>query len=133
MKAITLISRSLRLIRVVDSDEAPEARQAQDALEALNAMMCRWEADGVALGWAQVDSVTDDLPIPSEAVDAVVFNLCLRIAEEYGVEASARIERTAAESLASVKRDVMVANPLSYEDAGYGYDIRSDSYYGGRP
>lgn len=133
MKAIALIARSLRLLRVVDSDEAPEARQAEDALEALNAMMCRWEADGVALGWAQVDAVTDDLPLPPEAINAVVFNLCIDIAEEYGVDPSASIERRAAEGLAAVKRDVMVANPLSYDDCGYGYDIRSDSYYGGRP
>jgi hypothetical protein len=33
-------------------------------IRALNLMMRRWEASGLALGWTDVASVTDDLPAP---------------------------------------------------------------------
>ncbi len=133
MQALSLISRSLRLLRVIDAEEAPEAKEAQDALDALNSMLCRWEADNISLGWSEISSVNDQLPLPPEAIQPVVFNLCMEIADEYGVIPSVRMERKADEGLSKLRRDVKVSNPIVHDDCGWGYDIRSDSYYGGRP
>lgn len=133
MQAIDLIARCMRLLRVIDADEAPEAKQAEDALLALNAMLRRWEADGISLGWNDISQVSDEIPVPDEALEAVTFNLAIKLRPEYGVSLDADVVETARAGLASLRRDVMVANPLAYDDHGYGYDIRSDSCYGGRP
>jgi len=55
-----LITRSLRLIHVLDSGESPSAGEANDALEALNTMLDTWSVPGLyiyalkseALTWA---------------------------------------------------------------------------------
>ena len=133
MQAIKLIARSLRLLRVLDANEAPEAEDAQTALEALNQMMRRWEADGVSLGWNTIAAVTDELPIPEEAEEAVTFNLAVKLRPEYGVALDPDVFRTARTGLDVLYRDVITSSPIVHDDEGYGYDTRSDSYYGGRP
>lgn len=133
MQAIVTISRALRLLRVLDPDEAPEAADAKTALEALNKMMRRWEADGIALGWNTLASVDDEMTIPEEAEDAVDHNLALRMRKEFGVAIDPDLVSDANSLLNALRRDVNVANPLAHESPGWGYDTRSDSYYGGRP
>lgn len=133
MQAIQHIARAMRLLRVIDADEAPEAKEAEDALMTLNAMLRRWEASGLSLGWNGISSVTDELTVPEEANEAISFNLAVRMRPEYGVTLDADIVQAARDGLASLRRDVLIAEPLAHDDCGYGYDIRSDSYYGGRP
>lgn len=133
MQANVLIARSLRLLRVIDPNEAPEAEDAQTALEALNQMLRRWEADGIALGWNGVADVTDELTIPDEAIEAVTYNLAVKLRPEYGVSLDADVSSEAIQGLNKLRRDVQNATPLVHDCTGWGYDIRSDSYYGGRP
>lgn len=133
MQAITLIARSLRLLRVLDAAEAPEAEDAETALQALNQMMRRWEADGVSLGWNTIPSVTSELPIPEEAEEAVTFNLAVKLRPEYGVTIDPDVFETARRGLDTLYRDVITSSPIVHDSEGWGYDIRSDSYYGGRP
>ncbi len=133
MQALSLISRSLRLLRVIDAEEAPEAKEAQDALMALNGMLRRWEANGLALGWNTVSDVSEELPLPDEALDAVTFNLAVKLRPEYGVTIDPDVRAEAESGLSALRRDVKVAAPIVHDDCGWGYDIRSDSYYGGRP
>lgn len=123
------ITRALRILRVVDATETPEAEDAQTALEALNAMMIRWEADGVSIGWAPVDSLDDELPAPLEAEQAICFNLACTLRSEYGLPLDADVYRLAERGLAALQRDTAVANPSSFDNRRGGYDIRSDSYY----
>jgi len=133
VQAIEIIARSLRLLRVIDADEAPEAKPAEDALMALNAMLRRWEANGIAMGWNTLATVNDEVAVPVEAEEAIAFNLAVRLRPEYGVTLDADVVQTARDGLSELRRDVLVATPITHEDCGYGYDIRSDSYYGGRP
>ncbi len=133
MQAITLITRSLRLLRVIDADEAPEAKAAEDAYEALNGMMRRWEANGLALGWNSMGSMFDELPVADEALDAIAFNLAVKIRPEYGVSIDPDVRAEAQTGLDQLRRDVLVANPIVHDDPGWGYNIRGDTYYGGRP
>jgi hypothetical protein len=110
---LQIISRSLRLIAVIDARTTPAAEESADALVALNAMVTRWEANGLALGWANADSTNDTLAAPLEAEDAIAFNLALKLAPEYGVTPSPRVEMDARESLAALRRDRLVAAPLT--------------------
>jgi hypothetical protein len=110
--AATIVSRALRLLRVVDSNEAPEAEDFETARQALNGMLRRWEANGLALGWQDIESPADEMPIPAEAEQAVAFNLALVLRAEYGTTLDADVIQFAQEGLAELRRDVLVANPL---------------------
>lgn len=66
-----------------------QAEDLQSALGALNNMMAAWGAHGIRIGYPQANTaIEDDLeadcPIPLYAKEAIVYNLALRIAPDYG-------------------------------------------------
>lgn len=84
--ALDIVRRSMRLIGVLAEGEVPTAEQASDALAALQGMIGEWETRGLRLG-ALVDStiaLSGDLPLPPTHLNAMVFNLAVAIAPEYG-------------------------------------------------
>lgn len=130
----SVVARALRLLRVLDPKEAPEAEDFETACEALNSMMQRWEANGIALGWQNVSGPKEELPIPPDAEQVVVYNLALTLRPEYGATLDPDVVAAAREGLAELRRDVLVANPLVLRQrlprAGR-YDIYTDSYDSG--
>ena len=135
MKVDALIKRSLRLIRVIDVKQSLKAVDFQTGLEALNGMATRWEADGVSIGWSNVENPSDDVPAQDEVLDALAYNLAVRLRPEYGVELDPDVMTTAAILLASVYRDVLNSNPVMNEstgpmpNSGYsGYSAYYDGY-----
>lgn len=128
--AATIVARALRLLRVIDPTEAPEAEDFDTARTALNGMMRRWEANGLALGWQDVENPADELPAPPEAEQAIAFNLALVLRAEYGVSLDPDVVQMASDGLAELRRDVLVANPLVMRNnlphCGR-YNIRTDS------
>jgi hypothetical protein len=110
-----IVSRSLRLIKVLDPVEAAEAEDMETAMVALNAMVGRWEANGMALGWAAVTSPAGTIPLPPEAEEAVAYNLAVKLAPEYDVEPSPVVVQEARDGLAALRRDCLVSRPLVQE------------------
>lgn len=108
----TLVGRSLRLIQVIDARQPVKAADMQTAIEALNAMVRRFEADGLALGWQPVANPSDELPLPPEAEEAVAYNLAVRLAPEYGVDVSPVVASAAVQGMNDLLRDQMVATPI---------------------
>ena len=126
-----MVTRALRLLRVVDATETPEAEDMQSGIDALNAMMSRWEADGLSLGWAPVMGSGDVLPAPAEAEEAIRFNLAIVLRGEYGLPLDPDIYQRAEEGLAALRRDVLIANPLHLRTrlpCSGRYNIRTDEY-----
>lgn len=82
---VDIVSRALRVLRVVDPDESVEGRQFDTAMKALNAMMAAWEAYGRALGWSPVANPADEMPTPPEFDEAIAYNLACKLRPEYGV------------------------------------------------
>jgi len=121
-----IIARALRLNRVLDATEAPEAEDAQIAMEALNAMARRWEANGMALGWNDVASLTETLPAPQEAEEAIAYNLAIAISAEFGAELRPDIIAKAQEGIDALRRDRLVANPLKLSRPARRYNMRTD-------
>ena len=101
-----IINRSLRILGVLDANETPPAVDTQTAIVALNALMVRWEADGLSVGWVPVDSGSDTLPAPPEAEEAIAYNLALRLRPEYGVALSADVIEMAREGMGRIQADV---------------------------
>ena len=79
-------------------------------------MLTRWEANGLALGWANVDAVDDTMPSPAEAEEAIVYNLACKLAPEYAIPAAmpaiADMARTA---LMELRRDRITEMPLTLD------------------
>ena len=123
-----IVSRALRLLRVIDPNESPESEQMEGAIEALNGMMRRWEANGLSLGWSDVEGPSDEVPAPDEAIDAIVFNLATKLRPEYGAALEADVYINADQGLAALRRDVKVANPLAWDRRCTEYNTRTDQY-----
>lgn len=134
----SVCSRALRLLGVQDAGEAIQASEFENASDALNAMLRRWEASGISMGWQPSDSPSDVLQVPDEALEAVVYQLAMRLAPEYEVQASQAIASAASGFLDQLRRDVAVANPIRRmgTDAPLGHhlgrwNIYTDSPWGG--
>lgn len=110
--ATEMVSWALQLIRVVDPGEDLTDYQYNGGRRALNAMLRRWEANGLALGWQDIDNPADPLPLPPEAEQAVAYNLALMLRPLYGATPETDVMRTAATSLNDLLRDQAVAAPL---------------------
>lgn len=128
-----VVNRALRLLQVIDANQATPARDSQTAMEALNGMVTRWEANGLALGWSNVSAVDDTLPLPDEALEAVTFNLAVRLAAEYPLpQAMPGIADLAKSLLAELRRDrltsapITLASDLPRAESGGGWDIVND-------
>lgn len=129
--AAHIISRALRIMGVLDPTEAPAAEDFQTALAAFNAMMARWEANGLALGWAPVSAPGNETGLPAEAEDAVVSNLAMRLGPEYGVQLRPDVVALAQDGLRSLQRDRLVSNPLEMRSRlgiGLRYNMITDQY-----
>jgi hypothetical protein len=110
---LQMVRRAMRLATVIDARDSPSAEETSDAIAALNAMVTRWEANGLALGWANVDSSTDTLPVPLEAEEALANNLACKLASEYGKAAPQQVQQDARDGLAELRRDRLVSAPLT--------------------
>jgi hypothetical protein len=129
-----ITTRALRLLGAVDANESLEAEDSATAILALNAMCRRWEANGMAMGWADVANPSDTMPNPPEADEAIAYNLALRLAPEYQLSPSAAVIEYATEGLRALQRDRLVEMPLvQANDApcgagrGMGWNIYTDS------
>ncbi len=123
-----IVGRSLRILRVIDPNQPIKPSDMATAIAALNAMLRRWEATGLALGWSPVSNPADTLPAPDEAHEAIAYNLALRLRPEYGSNLEPDVVQMAADFLNDLMRDQFVATPIEREDRFFGYDTRTDSY-----
>lgn len=120
------VQDALDLLAVLDEAETPSAAAMQTGIRQINAMLRRWEANGLMLGWSPVTNPSDDLPIPDEAEQAVTYGLAVRLAPRYGVEPRGDVVRGAETFLNDLRRDVAVASPIEpildvpLPDAYYG-------------
>lgn len=123
-----IVGRALRLLRVINPTQPVKPTDFTTARDALNAMLTRWEASGVALGWSNVTAPDDVMPTPAEAEEAIVYNLALRLRPEYSATLEPDVVAMAREGWATLVRDQQIATPLERANCGWGYDTYTDSY-----
>lgn len=122
-----IIRDALGHLRVIDADEAIEAGDHAGAIRALNLMMRRWEASGIALGWADVTAPEDVMPVPPEAEESIGYNLALRLRARYGATLDQDVIEHARDGKSALMADV-----ASADAARLTYDLpRGDSEGGG--
>lgn len=71
---------------IVRQVEAPiEADEVQDAVLYMNLMMAEFAADGINLGYTEINDLGDDVTIPDGAVMGMIKNLAVYLAAQFGV------------------------------------------------
>ncbi len=122
------VSRALRILSVIDARQPVKPADMSTAIDALNGMMTRWEANTLSLGWSNVENPSDDMPVPAEALDAIAYNLAVRLRPEYGTTLDPDTIDMARRGLADLQRDQKRATPLE-RGRGLGfYNTETDSY-----
>lgn len=122
------VSRALRILRVIDARQPVKPADMSTAIDALNGMMTRWEANTLSLGWSNVENPSDEMPAPAEALDAIAYNLAVRLRPEYGTTLDPDTIDMARRGLADLQRDQKRATPLE-RGRGFGsYNTETDSY-----
>jgi hypothetical protein len=129
------VTRALRTIRVLEASGTPTGADMSTGLQILNSMMARWEADGLALGWVAVTSPSEDLPVPAEADEAIVYNLAARMGMEYGQPLSRELAYAAQSNYDALLRDRIVEMPLNQKNGlpvpDYSFTFNYNAFYNG--
>lgn len=112
------VRAALLILRVQPANQPVKAVDMADGIDALNNLMTRWEADGVAMGWRNVSSPSDELPVPPEAVEAVRYNLALRLRSTFGADLDPDVVEFARDGLARIMADI-----ASRDAARLSYDL----------
>jgi hypothetical protein len=70
---------------MVQGSEAPlEADEYADFIFALNNYMAQLAAEGINLGYTEVDSIQDEVTIPTGALRGLIANMAVEVSSDYG-------------------------------------------------
>lgn len=106
------IKDTLVLLGVVDARQSVRVEDMQTGIRFLNRLCGRIEANTLSLGWSDVDSPSDTLPLPSEAELGVMYSLAVLLAPHFGVPTSAEVVAGAETFMSDLRRDQAVATPI---------------------
>jgi hypothetical protein len=120
--ALQIVRGALLKLRVTDASSATDEQQLKDGIDALNRMVRTWEAFEQTVGWSDVDDGEDVLNTPPELDDALIYNLAVRLCDEYGVEPTQAVMGLSLEGLALISAMVASATYVrtEYQDLPRG-------------
>jgi hypothetical protein len=126
-----IIERAAKLNGVKQAGQSMTAEDVLAYLVGLNAMLIRWEADGLNMGFSAMSNAGSTIRIPVENEEAVTFNLAVVMAPEYpALPLSAYVVEKAREGLLALERDVIRPEPVCFDLPGSeaigSYDINTD-------
>lgn len=102
---------------IVQAIEQPiEAVDFQIARRYMNRFMDEIAADGVTLGYTEVNNPADLITIANGAINGLVYNLALQLATTYDVAVSPELAVKAANSLRIMTKIATQIGPSSYPD-----------------
>jgi hypothetical protein len=113
--ALQIVRGALLKLRVTDASSATDEQQLKDGMAALNRMVRTWEAFEQTVGWSDVDDGEDALNTPPELDDALIYNLAVRLCDEYGVEPTQAVMGLSLEGLALISAMVASATYVRTE------------------
>lgn len=101
--AQTIITSALQEILVQASEQPIEGDEFQDGVRYLNRMMAEFDAAGIALGYTKVSDPDDAITVPDGAINGMIFNLAIRLAQSYDAAVSQTLAIAANESLVAMR------------------------------
>lgn len=106
------VKDALVLLQVTPAAQPVKAHDQATGIRTLNRLMARNEANAIALGWAPVESGSQDLPLPLEAELPILYALAVALAPSWGVPVPLDIARGAWVGASDLARDQAVATPI---------------------
>ncbi len=130
----SIVSRALRLVGVLDAGESAAAIDMQTGIEVLNALCTRIEADGLAIGWANVASPAEDMPTRPEHDEPIAYILAVRLGDEFRVSVPETVIVTASYGMSKMHADALRVDGarLDYDLPGNASGGRLAGFLGGR-
>ncbi|HEY4689750.1 MAG TPA: hypothetical protein VIK33_10590 [Anaerolineae bacterium] len=102
--ASQIITDALVSLNVIREGQTPSAEQQAQAIRRMNQMMALWEADGRALGYIPIGTVTDVLTVPDGALMGIWTSLAILMAPLYGATVSAELAEMNRQGMAVVDK-----------------------------
>lgn len=131
----TIIESALKGIMVQGAELTLEADEYADAIMHLNNMMFAYEANGIRLGYTEVDNVSDEVTVPKGARFGVIANLSIALADAYGATVSPSTQRSAEIGLRAMRNlgrpRIKMAYPATLPCGSGNYDYNTREYYSG--
>lgn len=93
--AQSLIDDILREIYVQANEQDIPAIEFQTCLRYLNRFMAELLAKEIAIPWVELNNPADVVQAPSGAINGIVFNVALRVANQYDVQVSPTLAESA--------------------------------------
>ena len=127
--AAEVISDTLAQLLVRQSEAPLQPDEFASGVRALNNMMASWADGGLPLGYTAVDSLSDEVTVPDSAIEAIEFNLALRLAPQFGSAPSQLIMINAKESLNALRRSIILPPVAIFPDTlpiGSGNECNTD-------
>ena len=75
---------SLQRILVQASESSLEPDEYQDFIFAMNNYMSQLDAQGVSLGYTEVENLSDEVTIPAGALRGLIANMAIEVSPDYG-------------------------------------------------
>lgn len=88
---------SLRELRIVAAEEEPTAFQLSDSLRRMNYMLHEMKSHNADLDYQDI-TLDEDVPLPPEHIDHLVFMLAARLASQFGTTLTPEVAIRAKES-----------------------------------
>ena len=132
--ASQVLKAALQRILVQASEADLEADEYQDAILALNAMMASWAADGIDLGYTDIDNLADEITVPPGAIRGIIANLAIEVAPDYGGKVGPTLAQQAVEGMKAIRRIAIRVLPTQFPGnlpigSGATEDGYSEPYY----
>lgn len=114
--AKTVINDALQELIVQASEQPIEAVEFYTAVRYLNRMMGEFAADGIPLGYTEVQNPSDVITVASGAINGMVYNLAMNLATQYDVPVSPELAMKAANAKNVMVKIANQISPSSYPD-----------------
>lgn len=99
----TLVADALTELTIQAQEQDVPPVDLNTGIRYLNRMMAGWSAKGIKLGYTVVSAPNDVLTVPAGAIEGMVFNLALRLANGFDVPISQSLIASAADSLNTIR------------------------------
>jgi hypothetical protein len=128
-----VINDALQEILVQASEQSVQSVDFQTGRRYLNRMMTALDAQGISLGYTNIILPTDLVTVPDGALEAIVFNLALKLVNTYDIPAGPMLAFNAREGMKVLRVLGVTMTPTSLPctlPCGSGNDkFYSDTYF----
>lgn len=114
--ARVVVTRALKLIRVIAAEEEPQAQELVDGVAALNEMLHGLKSHNADLDYQDI-TADDDLPVPPEHIRPIRYMLAAELAPEYGTQLTPEVAVEARDAMTILQAYYARSTTLRVDEA----------------